>query len=250
MQSKLAALLATSLFGIAVCSASSAAVCQFSLTQVVIPPSVAMAGTAPWLNLKFEDTATPGTVAVTVSANLTGAQTLTGLWLNIPAVASGAGLTSFTLDVAADGTGEDPFAFAGIDANPTNTQSGIHKLQDLIPSGATRTQVGAYNLQLRFPNSGLTFQGIESETFNLVSNTGSGLTANSFLATSSQTGAQNPNPPFYALASITNADGNSGNPGSGIAYIATAAVPEPEMYVLMLAGLGLAGLLARRRMVM
>jgi hypothetical protein len=70
MQSKLAALLAAGLSGIALCSVSNAAVVDFSFTNVITPPSAAMAGSAPWLDVKIADTATPGTLAVTVTANL------------------------------------------------------------------------------------------------------------------------------------------------------------------------------------
>ena len=245
MKSKIAALLTAGLTGVALCSMVNAAVVEFAFNTDVIPPSVPMAGTGPWLDIKFTDTLTPGTVAVSVTANLIGAQTLTGIWLNLSPSLAGA-LTSFGAS-GASGTGEAPGAFAAIDAAPSNTQSGIHKLQDLGPSGATKAQVGNYNVQLRFPNSGGTFQLAESETFNLVS---PGLTANSFLFTASQTAGGFPTPAPYALASFTNADGTTGGAGSGIAYISATPVPEPEMYVLMLAGLGLAGVLARRRMVM
>ena len=133
--------------------------------------------------------------------------------------------------------------FAGINVIPPGNQSGIHTTQDLHPANVTKAQVGDYNVLLRFAsNAGSAFQDHESETFNLDYNASSGLTASSFLLRSSQTPAGLPNPPFYALASFTNAGGAG---GSGIAYI--AAVPEPATYMLMLAGvLGLFGLMARR----
>lgn len=246
LHSKVAAMIALGLAGVAACGVSNAAVIDLPFAQVVTPPSVAMAGPAPWLDVMIADTATVGTVAVTVTASLIGAQTLTGIWLNIPSVAGA--LTSFTLDPAANGSGEDPLAFAAINAAaPTNTQSAVDTTQDIHPTGATKAQVGDYNLYLRFANNaGSAFQGTETETFNLVANPGSGLNANSFLFTSAQTAGGKPNPPYFALASFTNADGSSGNPGSGIAYIASA-VAEPDGHVLMLAGLGLLGLVVLRR---
>jgi hypothetical protein len=246
MKSKCAALIAAGLVGACLCGASNAAVVEFSFSQVITPPSVAMAGAAPWLNVKIADTATPGTVSVTIAASLIGAQTLTGIWLNAPTVA--AGVTGFTTtDTDGNGTGEDPMVFAVIDANPTNAQSAFHTTQNLHPGAATKAQVGDYNILLRFANSaGSAFQGNETETFNLVANTNSGLTASSFLFRSSQTAGGLPKPPFYALASFTNADGASGNPGSGIAYIAAIPVPEPGVYALMLAGLVWAGFVSLR----
>jgi hypothetical protein len=248
MQLKIAALLAAGLTGVTLCSVVNAAVVEYSFnTGSIMPPSVPMAGTGPWLDIKFQDTATAGTVAVSVSANLVGAQTLTGIWLNLDPVLTGSlvtGSSSFGA-TGASGTGVAPGTFVAVDADPGNTGSGIHKLQDLGPSAATKAQVGRYNVQLRFPNSTGAFMGTETETFNLVS---PGLTANSFLFRASQTAGGLPNPAPYALASFTNADGTTGGPGSGIAYISATPVPEPEMYALMLTGLGLAGLLVRRRM--
>ena len=242
--SRIAALLVAGVAEFAIIGVSNAAVVEFSFANVVTPPSATMAGSAPWLNVKIADTATAGTVAVTVSSSLTGSQTLTGIWLNIPAVA--VALTSFSVtDTDGNGSGESPMAFAGIDAAPTNTQSGAHKLQDLHPTGTTKAQVGDYNLLLRFANNaGSAFQTNESETFNLVSNANSGLTASSFLFRSSQTAGGLPNPPFYSVASFTNAGGTG---GSGIAYVAAVPVPEPETYALILAGLGMVGFLVRRR---
>jgi hypothetical protein len=242
MKSKLATALGLFIFTSTLCSTARAV--DLSFSQLITPPSAAMAGTAPWLNVNIVDTATPGTVAVTVSANLTGAQTLTGLWLNIPSVAGA--LTSFTLDPAANGSGEDPFAFAAINVAPSAGQSGVSTLQNTHPAGTTQAQVGDYNLFLRFPNAGSTFQTNESESFNLVANAGSGLTAGSFLAQSLQNPGGNPNPPYYALASFTNAGGVG---GSGTAFVAAnvVAVPEPQTYVLMIAGLGLLGFAAQRK---
>ena len=244
MKSGIAALVLAGLTGFPISGVSNAAVVQLSFTQVVTLPSSAMAGAAPWLNVTIADSATAGTFAVTVSTSLTGSQTLTGIWLNIPTVAGA--LTSFSVtDTDGNGSGEDPMAFAAINASPSNTQSGVHTTQDLHPTGTTKAQVGDYNVLLRFANNaGSAFQDHETETFNLVSNGNSGLTASSFLFRSSQTAGGLPNPPFYALASFTNAGGTG---GSGIAYIAATPVPEPDTYALMLAGLVLVGLLARRR---
>jgi hypothetical protein len=149
MRSKFAALIAGGLAGVAICGASNAAVVELSFSQVIAPPSVAMAGTAPWLNVKIEDTATPGTVALTVAASLIGAQTLTGIWLNVPKVA--AAVTSFTsTDTDGNGTGEDPMAFAAIDASPTNSQSAFHTTQNLHPGGTTKAQAGDSQFQFRY----------------------------------------------------------------------------------------------------
>ena len=69
-KSRIAAAAVVALTGIAICGKSDAAVIEFSFTQAVTPPS-AVAGSAPWLHVKIADT-TPGHVAVTVSASLTG----------------------------------------------------------------------------------------------------------------------------------------------------------------------------------
>ena len=237
------AALTMGLIAAAACGLSNAAPVEFLFDAAVTPPSAAMAGAAPWLDVTIADTATPGTVAVTVTTSLIGSQTLTGIWLNIPTVAGA--VTAFSItDTDGNGSGEDPMAFAAINADPTNTQSGIHAAQDLHPTGTTKSQVGDYNVLLRFANNaGSAFQDHETETFNLVSNANSGLTASSFLFGSSQTAGSLPNPPFYAVASFTNAGGTG---GSGIAYIASA-VPEADAVALMLAGLGLLGTHLRRR---
>ena len=227
--------IALGLASFALVGTAQAAVVDFSFGQLVVPPSAAMAGPGPWLDVQIADTATAGTVSVTVSAALTGSQTLTGIWLNLPG-ATGA-LSSFTLDPGVNGSGEDPFGFAALNAAaPTTSESAVDSVQNIHPTGTTKAQVGDYNVYLRFANNaGAAFQTNESETFNLVANPSSGLSASSFLSTSAQTAGGAPNPPFYALASFTNAGGLA---GSGIAYVAALpAVPETDALALLLAGL-------------
>jgi hypothetical protein len=172
-------------------------------------------------------------VNVTITGTLVGQQTLTGVWLNT----GSADVSSINLDPLLPDTGPDPSSFAAINTTPSNTESGFRSAKDLKPAGATFAQVGGYNIQLRFPNSGATssFQGTEVANFNIVANLTSGLTANSFFTRAAPNQGGSPNAPPYALISLTNADGSTGTAGSGIAYI--AAVPEPHSLLILLLGI-------------
>jgi hypothetical protein len=243
---------AAALAAVAFASATDAAVVEFALGTVaatspsgitISPPNTAG---KPWVDVKIEDTLVPNQVKVTVSSFLQGQTTLTGLLLNTTAAP---GVTAIT---AADavGTGGSPFPFAAVNAtNATNQQSRFDTTQDMLPTGTTRNLVGFYDLWLRFPNNGSSsFMDSETETFTLTS-TGTPLTASSFLLRSSPTAGGLPNPSFYALAVLTNADGSGGTPGSGIGYVAALSpVPEPNAFPLMVFGLvGVGALVLRRR---
>jgi hypothetical protein len=222
---------------------SMAAVLTLSFDRQVGPPpgSVGMGGPAPWLNLTITDGATPGTVSLTVttslSAPLSPPQTLTGLWLNIPTVAGS--LTGLTVS-GGTGTGVPPFAFTAL--APNNSE--FTTTQSTLPAGATAAQVGRFNIYLKFPNNAGAFQGSETETFDLIAS-GAGaasFTAAAFNAFSLPTAVGNS---YLALASITNAGGTG---GSGIAYLAPAAVPLPGALGLLIAGSGgLMGFMRRRK---
>jgi hypothetical protein len=112
-----------------------------------------------------------------------------------------------------------------------------------VPSGSTNSVAGLYNIYLKFPNSGSanSFQGQESETFDI---SGTGLTADSFLAQAKQTAGGLPNPSYDAFASFTNAGGVAGD---GIAYLSAKPVPLPAALALLLSGLGLFGFRKNRR---
>jgi len=251
MKRSLVASIGAALAGAAFASAADAAVVEFALDTVaatspsgitVSPPNTAG---KPWVDVKIEDTLAANQVKVTVSTLLQGQATLTGLWLNTTAAP---GVSAVTLADAA-GTGASPGLFAAVNAiSVTNTQSRFDTTQDLLPGGTTRSQVGFYNMLLRFPNSGTAaFMDTETESFTLTS-TGAALTASSFLLRSSPTAGGAPNPSYYVLASITNADGSGGTPGSGIGYVAALSpVPEPEALSLMLAGLMAVGAVVLRR---
>lgn len=229
-------LFAAALIGAAcACGTARAAMVELSFDYVAAlnPPTTTIAGTSPWLNVQISDTATPGTVSVTVAGAMVNSfsppQTLTGIWLNIPSLA--AGLTNLTV-TGGSGTGQAPLALG--------SGSDFSQTQSLLPSGTTADTVGKYNIFLKFPNSGssTSFQDHQTETFNLTGAGTSILTANAFYALSLP---KNSGPSYYALAAITNANGSA--PG-GIAYIAPslAAVPTPTAWILMLSGIGVLGI--------
>ena len=210
-------------------TAASAATVTMSFDTVArYTGATPIAGTAPWLTLSILDTA-PGVVQLTVSTLLPAAgsppQTLTGIWLNVPAAVT-AGLNSLTL-TSGTGTGQNPAGFVSGGSEFSTSQS-------ITPAGATAAQVGRYSVWLSFPNSGAgsSFQDHQTETFLL---SGTGLSAVAFYALAAQTAGGLPNPSFFGLASLTNAGGTA---GSGVAYIGVSsatvsAVPLPGGLLLL-----------------
>jgi hypothetical protein len=95
-------------------------------------------------------------------------------------------------------------------------------------------------LVLRFPNNPPVFQGISTEVFNLVANSGSGLAASAFsVSLPKNLGG----PSFYSVASFTNASGT----GVGTAYVTQSAVPLPAAAWLLVSGVGALSAAMRRR---
>ncbi len=219
--------------------AAGAATVGYSFSQLVNFAGTP-GGSAPWLDLVISDTATAGTVSVTITANLTGVQTLTGLWLSTSAAGT---LTSGLTTANGTGSGESPQAFAAYNAAPSNTQSGVSGSQNLNPIPVA--QGGSYNILFRFQNNAsAAFQGTETRTFDLIGGASSGLTAQSFVMLAGQTSGGQPSPRPYALASFTNFGGTG---GSGVGYVASVSpVPEPGTLALMLAGAGILALRLRR----
>jgi hypothetical protein len=173
----------------------------------------------------------PNEVALTLTAAMTGKQTITGLWLNAT------GLPSLQFAASPTATGPaTPLAFG-------SGGSGYSATQTLVPAGDQRL-TGAYDVFVKLPNSGAaSLQGAASETFYL---TGTGLSASLFDLTAAQKQGA-PNPDYFGLIGVTNVLGSA---GSGIGYFgatSVSAVPLPAAFPLLLAGVGGLGLFRRRR---
>jgi hypothetical protein len=231
-------------------ASAQAATVEFSFNNVIqtSPSTASMAGTAPWMDLKISDTASPGTLLFDVnSLNLTPNQRLTGLFLNLPtaitANLTSVGVSAVTATNPANATpNNSPVTFAG---NPANlgSNSAWSSTQNL--TGATAQNGGSFDFYIKFPATATAVSAGAGtnplgETFQLTFAGSSLPTAASFLTTSLPSNVGRPS--YYAVAAFTNSDGITGN-----AWISASPVPEPESLAMLLAGLALVGTVATRR---
>jgi hypothetical protein len=230
-------------------ASAQAATVEFSFGSV-IQTSTSMSGTAPWMDLKISDTASPGTLLFDLNSfNLVPNQRLTGLFLNLPTAIT-AGLTGVSISAVtatnpANATpNNSPIAFVG---NPPNlgSNSAWSSAQNL--TGATAQNGGSFDFYIKFPtNATAVSAGAGTnplgETFQLTFAGSSLPTATSFLTTSYPQNGNLSKPSYYAVAAFTNSDGINGN-----AWISATPVPEPESLAMLLAGLAVVGAAGRRR---
>jgi hypothetical protein len=155
-------------------------------------------------------------VQVTLTGDLTGQQTITGLWLDA------VGLSSISI-----GNASGPAVPFAIGSGSTYSVT-----QTTVPNGS-KALTGAYDLYVKFANNGASasLQGTASESFTL---TGTGLSASLFATPAAQTSGQ-PSPDFDAMMAVTN---DLGTAGSGTGYFgAVTPVPLPAALPLVIAGL-------------
>jgi hypothetical protein len=203
---------------------------------------------ASWVDLTIADTATAGTVAVTITSHLVQSQTLTGLWLSTsaaPLLTGGLTITNATPAAQAPGS------FAAFNAAPSNTQSGVSGGNTAATGALNPIPIatgGGYDVQLRFANNAWgALQNGTVETFNLVSGV-AGFNAQSFVTLSGTTAGGAPAIRPYTLAGFTNFGGaGASGVGYAAALSAVVSVPEPDTYAMLLAGAGVIGLMIRRR---
>ena len=181
-------------------------------------------GATPWLTATFQDIAA-GDVRLTLTNNMPAGEFIPFLVFN-----SIVNPTSLTF------TNNTPVSAAG-----TATASATQNL-----SGGSQVKAGLFNVQFDYQtsNSGPgRFGGGETSIWEI---TGSSITAANFLLTSinkltppTSTGG------WYMAAEVRGIPAGRETTSGSIGTM--TAVPEPETYAMLLAGLGLMGFVARRR---
>ena len=219
--------------------AARAATVDLSFGQIVAGSTIP-AGSAPWFDLIISDTTTAGTLNFTLQTHFPSSipnntQTLTGMSLDIPTAEAGK-LTSVT--ISSSTLANAPAAFVkSTSTSPTNS---VFSATQSIDDGANKG--GKFDLWLKFPAATVEpgKAGANGETFSL-SFVGAAPTASDFASTLS---LANGGGTYLGVATLSNALGTG---GSGLAYIGTAAVPEPGTWATLTVGLGLLAALAVRR---
>jgi hypothetical protein len=191
-------------------------------------------GATPWLTATFEDVAA-GDVKLTLTNNLLSGQFITDVLFNSKLDATGLTFTEFN-------AGAPPTVLSV-------TQSATQSL-----TGGSQIKGGGYNIDINYDNSPPVNRfGTQGGTVSIFEITGTGLTAANFLKPSLDNGSMFGGP-YYMAADVlgipAGTDGQTigGSIGDASAVVGTtSAVPEPETYAMMLAGLGLMGFVAMRR---
>ena len=196
-------------------------------------------GTRPWLIATFEDIAL-GDVRMTLTNNMSAGAFVDSLVFN--SILSG------------------PLTF--VNNTPVTSTASVTKSATQTLDGGANIKAGLFNIAFQFPVSnagGFRFSGGEVLQWEI---TGAGLTASNFLKVSLGN-ANMFGGPYYMAAHVQGipvlGGGTTGGsigaeprlpPASFAAFAATAdiaAIPEPEIYAAMLAGLVLLGFAVRRR---
>lgn len=165
--------------------------------------------TTPWVTATFSDIV--GGVQLQISnLNLIGTEFVSGFWFNY------SGSTPLASLAFANVSGDQ---YSDLNGNPMTADGGglysVHFAYDTAASN--RFTVG------------------ESSTYSIL---GTGVTTSNFNFLSTPSGG---NGTWYAAAHVQ----NTGIDGTGSGFI--GAIPEPETYAMLLAGLGLMAFVARRR---
>jgi len=196
-------------------------------------------GTRPWLIATFEDI-TAGDVRMTLTNNMSASVFVDSLVFN--SILSG------------------PLNFSN--NTPGTSTASITKSATQTLDGGANIKAGLFNIAFQYPVSnagGFRFSGGEVSQWEI---TGTGLTASNFLKVS-LANANMFGGPYYMAAHVQGipalGGGTTGGsigaeprlpPAAFAAFASTAAIaaiPKPEIYAALLAGLGLLGFVASRR---
>ena len=193
-------------------------------------------GTRPWLIATFEDIAF-GDVRMTLTNNMSASAFIDSLVFN--SILSG------------------PLFFSN--NTPGTSTASVTKSATQTLDGGANIKAGLFNIAFQYPVSnagGFRFSGGEVSQWEI---TGADLTASNFLKLS-LANANMFEGPYYMAAHVQGipvlGGGTTGGsigaeprlpPAAIAATAAIASIPEPEIYAVMLAGLGLLGFAARRR---
>jgi hypothetical protein len=184
-------------------------------------------GASPWLTATFQDIVA-GDVKLTLTNNLSSGQFITDVLFN--SILDATSLTFTEFNAAA------PPAVVSV------TKSATQSL-----TGGSQIKGGGFNIDINYDNSppGNRF-GTSGGTVSIFEITGTGLTSANFLKLSLDNGSMFGGPYYMAADVLGIPAGTDGQTISG-SIGTTAAIPEPETYAMMLAGLGMMGFVARRR---
>jgi len=179
----------------------------------------------PWLTATFADGAA-GHVTLTMTNRMSGPQYIETVAFN--SLVDATGLT-----------------FNRIDSTPPTASSVLSNSNRILPIVGVLGNAGLFNIVIDFASSPVNQRFTEangSVVFDIVG--GAGLHAENFL----QGSFNLLGPSYYMVADV----GGLGQVlpilgAIGLGSIATAPIPEPEIYAMLLAGLGLMGFVARRR---
>lgn len=190
--------------------AAAAAVYEYQFSDVLSGDEPS--GPAPWATLSFSDVAGGVAMSLSLNASLTG---------NVREF-------YFNFDGSASQLDDLTFSHAGGDV-ATSTQKGL--------GGFKADGDGYHDILFSYPE-GSGFDAGDTSSYLLGGV--AGLNAGMFNLKSEPGGG---NGTWYAVLHVQNIYG----PGTDSAWVGATPIPEPETYLLLLAGLGLLGFAARRR---
>jgi hypothetical protein len=202
--------------------------------------------------MKFKKSLFAAVAAIAMSAGFAQAQSLTGLQGSVaPGLLNPGSFTATFNSTVADAAAKLNFVIAGY-----KTLDGRNSYMDLftLTINGGETYSGSFNLggggtsdtTLTKGSGGFAGTAVTSNTGTDIGRNGgtttvSGLTFNLLSGNNTFKFA-------YSAPGLSNGNGQSiGDEGWGIKSAVVTAVPEPETYALMLAGLGLMGTIVRRR---
>jgi hypothetical protein len=184
-------------------------------------------------------------LAVAVALTAFGANAAT---YNLPA-GSGELLNPNTFNWSFDAVVADPVATLGFVINGYRTLDGLNTYADFFVLSINGTEIGSGSFNL----GGGGFSAWSGPGTAVTSNTGTSIGGNGGTTTISgvsfalNAGTNNITFSYSPVGYANNGGQTLGDEAWGISSAQVTAVPEPETYAMLLAGLGLMGAIARRR---